>query len=330
MPSNRILTAAVIGLGERGANVYGAYASAHQGQLKVVACAEPNALRRERFARQHGIPPERVFASDVDFFDAKKSLTWCLFAQWIDNMNGRTMTALGLGYHVLIEKPIAVTEEATRQVVGEAIRCQRVLCVGHVLRYSPLFSTVKKIIDAGTLGDLVSLRIERKHGDLGFAHSFVRGNFRNSATSSHVITQKGCHDFDILYWLVGSPPELISCTASPPQLTKEHAPPGRRRVAPTAVRTPGRVFTRLFDSTENGIPMMRDMAHAEDVFVKGIFRTAMRFPRLVKTLFPPAQSYKIVPWRQWPVSQLGEIFGRGHYASPPRRTLWEMRVSVRQ
>ena len=60
MPSNHIPTAAVIGTGERGANVYGAYAIAHPDRLKMVACVNRTAFRRERFARQHGIPPEQL------------------------------------------------------------------------------------------------------------------------------------------------------------------------------------------------------------------------------------------------------------------------------
>lgn len=306
MASNHVLTAAVIGLGERGANVYGAYAAAHPDELKIVACAEPNVLRRERFARQHGIPPEHGFASDVDFFAAKKIADAAFICTMDRQHEQQAMSALRLGYDVLLEKPIAVTEEGSRLVVDEAIRRQRVLSIGFVLRYSPLFATVKKIIDAGDLGDLVSLRSSENMGTWVFAHSFVRGNWGNSARSSHVIIQKGCHDFDILCWLVGSPPELISCVASPPALTKDHLPPG---APPRCTDGCPHAATCLYEAVRfyrDGIPMLRDLARSENIFMKGLFRAAMRFPRLVKTLFPPLRSFKIVPWRQWPVTQLGE------------------------
>ena len=254
MASDHVLSAAVIGLGERGANVYGAYAGSHQDQLRVVACAEPNAERRQRFARQHGIPPERCFASAVDFFDAKKVADAVIICTMDRQHEEQAMKALRLGYHVLLEKPIAVTEEGCREVVREALRCQRVLSIGLVLRYSPLFATVKEIIAAGTLGDLVAIRYSENMATWVFGHSFVRGNWGNSGRSSSVIIQKGCHDFDILYWLVDSPPELISCTASPPWLSREHMPPGRRRVAPTAARTPRRACTRRCASTATASP----------------------------------------------------------------------------
>jgi predicted dehydrogenase len=306
MPSNHILTAAIIGLGERGANVYGAYANAHQDQLKIVACVEPNAPRRERFARQHGLPPERVFASDVDFFDAKKLAEAVIICSMDRTHEQQALNALRLGYHVLLEKPIAVTEEGSRLVVREATRCQRVLSIGLVLRYAPLFATVKEIIDAGTLGDLVSLRSSENMGTWVFAHSFVRGNWGNIARSSHVIIQKGCHDFDILCWLVGSPPELLSCTTSPPVLTKEHMPPGAPPRCTDGCPHAARCLYEAVRFYRDGIPMMRDLARSENILVKGLFRTAMRFPRLARTLFPPSRSFNVIPWRQWPVTQLGE------------------------
>ena len=107
----------------------------------------------------------------------------------------QTMEALRLGYHVFLEKPIAVTEEGSRRVVREAIRCQRVLNIGLVLRYSPLFATVKEIIDAGTLGDLVSVRSSENMGTWVFAHSFVRGNWGNIARELAYDHSKGMPRF---------------------------------------------------------------------------------------------------------------------------------------
>ena len=50
--------------------------------------------------------------------------------------------------------------------------------------------------------------------DIDFiAHSFVRGNWRNSEESSPIIMQKSCHDMDILTWLVDSEAKRISSDA---------------------------------------------------------------------------------------------------------------------
>ncbi|NVM37161.1 MAG: hypothetical protein HWN81_16300 [Candidatus Lokiarchaeota archaeon] len=50
------LTGIVIGAGSRGADAYGSYALAYPKELKFVSVAEPNTLRREKFAISHNIP----------------------------------------------------------------------------------------------------------------------------------------------------------------------------------------------------------------------------------------------------------------------------------
>ena len=89
-------------------------------------------------------------------------------------------------------------------------------------------------------------------------------------------------------------------------LTKEHMPPGRR---PRCTDGCPHAATCLYDAVRfyrDGIPMMRNLGRSENVFVKALFRTAMRYPRLARTLYPSARSFKVIPWQQWPVTQLGE------------------------
>lgn len=46
------------------------------------------------------------------------------------------------------------------------------------------------------------------------AHSFVRGNWRNSNTTSPMILQKCCHDMDLLLWLTGKTAKSVSSYGS--------------------------------------------------------------------------------------------------------------------
>ena len=56
------VTLALIGAGNRGADVYGRYVLEHPEAARIVAVAEPDPARRARLAAQHGIPPARCFA----------------------------------------------------------------------------------------------------------------------------------------------------------------------------------------------------------------------------------------------------------------------------
>lgn len=58
------------------------------------------------------------------------------------------------------------------------------------------------------------------------AHSFVRGNWRNSADSSPIVLQKTSHDLDILTWLVDSDYEEVYSYGKLNYFRKENVPEG--------------------------------------------------------------------------------------------------------
>jgi predicted dehydrogenase len=58
------------------------------------------------------------------------------------------------------------------------------------------------------------------------AHSYVRGNWRNSELAGPLILSKCCHDFDILYWILGQPVRRISSFGALSHFRPENAPTG--------------------------------------------------------------------------------------------------------
>ena len=63
-------------------------------------------------------------------------------------------------------------------------------------------------------------------GNAHMSHSFVRGNWRNSKTSSPMILAKSCHDMDILLWLAGRRLKRVSSFGSLTHFKPENAPAG--------------------------------------------------------------------------------------------------------
>ena len=62
----------LFGAGNRGADTYGQYSLDHPDEVQFVAVAEPNQIRREKFAKAHHIPPERQFTSWQEALSAGK------------------------------------------------------------------------------------------------------------------------------------------------------------------------------------------------------------------------------------------------------------------
>ena len=58
------------------------------------------------------------------------------------------------------------------------------------------------------------------------AHSFVRGNWRNSEEACPIILAKSCHDLDLLVWLVGSRCERVASYGDLTYFKEENAPAG--------------------------------------------------------------------------------------------------------
>lgn len=77
-----------------------------------------------------------------------------------------------------------------------------IMAVCHVLRYFPPCVKIKEVVDSGVLGQVVTINHIENILYWHFAHSFVRGNWRNEATASFSLLAKCCHDIDlIMYWM---------------------------------------------------------------------------------------------------------------------------------
>jgi predicted dehydrogenase len=217
---------ALIGAGGRGNRTFGAFALRNPHEIEFIAVAEPNPERRALFAKQHNIPIEQQFNTWEDLL-ARPRLCEALIIATMDRMHyAPTMAALDLGYDILLEKPMSTDPSECLQMAKKAQTQQHLLMICHVLRYTPFFTVIKQILDSGVLGDVVSVQHNENVGYYHQAHSFTRGNWRNSQLSSPMILAKCCHDMDILVWLIGRRCQKIASFGDLHLFKPENAPVG--------------------------------------------------------------------------------------------------------
>ncbi|MEV6490708.1 Gfo/Idh/MocA family oxidoreductase [Actinoplanes sp. NPDC051633] len=218
------VTLALVGAGLRG-QAYARHAIA-TGAGTVVALAEPDRHRRETVAAEFGVDPARVYESWTDLA-AEPRLADAAIVATQDRMHRDPAVRLAdLGYHLLLEKPMAPTEEDAAAIAAAAERNNVMVAVCHVMRYTAYTRMLKGLVDSGRIGKLVSVQHLEPVGWWHFAHSFVRGNWRNSAESGPLLLTKCCHDIDWLVHLFGSIPARVTSFGSLSHFKPSEKPAG--------------------------------------------------------------------------------------------------------
>lgn len=220
------IEAVLLGAGSRGYEAYGAFALRHPQTLRFVAVAEPDEARRARFAQAHGLPPERCFPSWEDLLAAGR-LAPALVNCTMDQMHvASTLAALQVGYHVLLEKPMAPNPYDCVRLVRAAEQRGRLLMICHVLRYTPFFSTLHDCVQSGCLGEVITVEHKENVAFWHMAHSYVRGNWGKEEESAPMLLAKCCHDLDIFVWVLDRKCTRVSSFGSLTHFRPENAPPG--------------------------------------------------------------------------------------------------------
>ena len=213
----------VFGLGQRG-NIYATFAKRYPEKFNLVAIIENNKERIE-YAKKEFVGVE-VFESYQDFLEKKIVADIVAVATQDEAHKEHSIAMMQAGYDLLLEKPIANNKEDCIAIYKASQLYQKKVIVCHVLRYSPFYSSIKRQIDAGKLGEIITIHASENVGYYHQAHSFVRGPWRNTKESSPMILAKCCHDMDILRYLMGEKCESLSSYGNLFYFHKGNAPEG--------------------------------------------------------------------------------------------------------
>ena len=220
------VTAVLMGAGSRGRDAFGAYAKDNPDKLKIVALAEPNPIKRNRLADELGIPEAKRFEDWKDLLSVGKIADSAIIAMMDDLHVEPSIEAMKLGYDILLEKPMDRTLEGSMKIALASQEYERKVIVCHVLRYSLFFSKLRELMHSGVIGRIMGIEHKENVGYFHMAHSFVRGNWRNSKETAPIILTKSCHDMDLLYWLIGEKCTYISSFGKLSHFKRENMPDG--------------------------------------------------------------------------------------------------------
>ena len=147
----------MIGAGQRGAQVYGAFARRNPNDIVFVAVAEPDEARRKEFA---GIMVSARIMRWEDWMNCWHALKWpivlCVHTGQPAHCpcNGGSAGGIPCGDGKTHEPQ----RRRARELKALAEEKGKLVTVCHVLRYTPFFSKVKELLDAGKIGQLQSVQ----------------------------------------------------------------------------------------------------------------------------------------------------------------------------
>ncbi|MCF8000279.1 MAG: Gfo/Idh/MocA family oxidoreductase [Halanaerobiales bacterium] len=214
---------AVIGAGNRGKDVYSNLIKKNNN-LEITAVAESQKSRREELAQEHNISPKNQFKDWEDLLFKDKLADAVIIATGDKKHFAPLTNALKKGYKVLCEKPITDDFKELTILNNEYNIYNDKVMVSHVLRYTPFFKKIKELISDNAIGDIRFINLIENIGFFHYAHSYVRGNWRNQNVGAPIILAKSCHDLDILYWLLESKVKRVYSESSDRYFNKMNDP----------------------------------------------------------------------------------------------------------
>ena len=221
----KVFTVALIGAGNRG-EIYTDIMKTLPEKFRVVAVADPNENHRRNIQNKHNLPDSHVFHTWQELLAQPRLADLAVIATQDSMHYEPAMKALAAGYDVLLEKPLARTEEECIDLREQARKYGRKFMVCHVLRYHPYFAKIRELVASGRLGHVVSVNHTASVGLDRATHSYVRGIFRRESEANPILLAKCCHDIDFLLWLTGSHCRLLSSFGSLRWFRAENAPEG--------------------------------------------------------------------------------------------------------
>jgi predicted dehydrogenase len=195
---NEKIGAAVLGTGDVSGEHIKAYQ--HHPLTEMRALLTRDRARGEAKAAQYGLANCRIYTSLDDLL--KDASIRVVSVCTPHHMHvPQAVACAQSGRHVAVEKPIALDLAGLRKL-DEVVRQSGVrTVVSFVLRWNPLFETIRAILAEGTVGDLFYAEVDYFHG-IGRSYTGYEWISRKATGGSSLLTG-GCHAVDGLRWFIG-------------------------------------------------------------------------------------------------------------------------------
>ena len=204
---------AVVGTGGRGLSFVNSVAGRFKDNCELVGICDTNPARMEYYNRHvvdelGGRPVEAFDAADFDAM-VERTRPDTVIVTTVDAFHHRYIVrAMELGCDAITEKPMTIDAAKCRAIMDAVSRTGRKLTVAFNYRWRPGCTLVRRLLQEGTIGEIVhvdlSYLLDTSHGA-----DYFRRWHREKDKSGGLLVHKGTHHFDLVNWWLDAVPETV-------------------------------------------------------------------------------------------------------------------------
>jgi len=225
---------AVVGIGGRGS--YMVRQVAQRPDACLAALCDTIVGRARYMAGEVGLPELPVFERVEDLLENVD--VDAVIVTTPDGCHAEVVVpALQDGAFVFCEKPLEITIDRCRRIIEADDAAGGRTFVGFNLRYAPVYATIRRLVDEGIVGDILTIQADEFYN--GGRTYFRRWNRLRSAGGGLWIT-KASHDFDLLAWFAGRKPLEVAAMAARTYYVPRPDAAGQCRYCPLEAECPDR------------------------------------------------------------------------------------------
>jgi predicted dehydrogenase len=191
---------------------------AERPNIEVVGLADADEAGRAK--AQMRVRARRTYADYHEMLEKERPQLVSVAPRWTNQHHAMVKAALSIGAHVYCEKPFTRTLAEADELLAVAARTGRRIAVAHQGRLSPATLALKRMLDDGTLGELLEIRVHGK---------------QDKRAGGEDMVVLGTHQFDLVRFLAGEP---LWCSARVLQesrdITLADAHPATEDIGPIA------------------------------------------------------------------------------------------------
>lgn len=172
-------------------------------QIDVVGCFSPSAERRAAFAEAYGLP---TVADAAAIFDDPAIDAVILLTPPNTHLD-LLRRAAAAGKHVLLEKPLEITVDRSRELVETAEQAGVLLGIVLQWRFRPTINILSEMIEDGRFGEIVSVSM-RLNNWRPQSYYDEPGRGTKARDGGGVLLTQAIHTIDQMIALAGLPAEV--------------------------------------------------------------------------------------------------------------------------